>query len=119
MSKNGSAGNDRKRIYIKSFYRKNRICFLLTILTTLCLNGMQILLAVLLKGLMDAATNENMDGLWKLTGQTIIYVAAMVAVMLIERQVKYRFMKRAVSNYRNQAFEIGRASCRDRVCMFV
>lgn len=73
MSKNGSAGNDRKRIYIKSFYRKNRICFLLTILTTLCLNGMQILLAVLLKGLMDAATNENMDGLWKLTGQTIIY----------------------------------------------
>ena len=105
MSKNGSAGNDRKRIYIKSFYRKNRICFLLTILTTLCLNGMQILLAVLLKGLMDAATNENMDGLWKLTGQTIIYVAAMVAVMLIERQVKYRFMKRAVSNYRNQAFE--------------
>lgn len=27
MSKNGSAGNDRKRIYIKSFYRKNRICF--------------------------------------------------------------------------------------------
>lgn len=105
MSKNGSAGNDRKRIYIKSFYRKNRICFFLTILTTLCLNGMQILLAVLLKGLMDAATNENMDGLWKLTGQTIIYVAAMVAVMLIERQVKYRFMKRAVSNYRNQAFE--------------
>lgn len=95
---------DRKRVYIKSFYRKNRICFLMTIMTTLCLNGMQILLAVLLKGLMDAATGGSMEGLWKLTGQTIIFVAAEVAVMLAERQVKYRFMKKAVSNYRNQAF---------------
>ncbi len=90
--------------YTAKFYQKNRINFGMTLLTTILLSVMQVMIAYLLKELMDVSMSGDVGRLLDLVLEAAVFLAAMVAVWMLDRQFKYSFMRKAVTGYRNKAF---------------
>lgn len=101
MSK--SSGGSIKR-YRESFFHKNKINYLLTILATIGSSILSVVLASFLKGLMDLASSGNMEQLKHFIVLTVALIVGYGADFLILRAAKFNFMKKAVEGYRNTAF---------------
>lgn len=91
--------------YTARFYRHNRINFVMAVAATIWISGMQILLASLLKEVMDAAMGGDVHNLLRIVMMTAVFLAVFFAAWMLERQFKYNFMKKAVIGYREKAFE--------------
>lgn len=94
------------KAYTARFYRHNRINFALAVATTMWMSGMQILLASLLKEVMDASMGGDVQNLFRIVMVTAVFLAVFAAAWLLERQFKYNFMKKAVIGYREKAFDV-------------
>lgn len=90
--------------YKKVLYAKNKVNYVLTILALIGMSISQVLLAWLLKELMDLAGGGNMEDLKRCLAASLGMVAATCLVILLLRTVKYNFMRRAVTSYRSVAF---------------
>lgn len=99
--------NEKKTIkkYRQSFYKKNKLNYILTIVATVWGSIMSVLLASFLKGLMDLAGGGSLEELQHFLILTFIFLGCEAVFLLVIRTVKYNFMKKAVEGYRNQAFE--------------
>lgn len=97
---------DRKNIkrYRQKFFEKNKLNYVLTIIATIGLSVSSVLLAGLLKELMDLAGGGSLEGLKHCFMMTLAVVAGYCVVFLVLRSAKYDFMRKAVAGYRNLAF---------------
>lgn len=98
------SGKNIKR-YRKKFYEKNKLNYVLTIIATIGSSISSVLLAGLLKELMDLAGGGSLAGLKHCLMLILAVVAGYCAVFLVLRSAKYNFMRRAVTGYRNLAFQ--------------
>ena len=134
--------------YKKAFYHHNRLIYCIAMVSTAMSAVLNVLLAVILKELLDVAIGGGIQELLELVMTSLIFLAVLVVVWLIQRESKFRFVKRAVEAYRNKAYgditrksisafarentsnyisaltndvtsKIGRASCRERVFITV
>lgn len=96
----------RRRVkeYKKRFYYKNKFDFCMAMLTTLANGWMQVMTAYLLKELLELAMNGNMEALLRKIVESALFIGAIVGICLLDRQFKFRFMRKAVLGYRNKAF---------------
>ena len=90
--------------YRESFFHKNNINYVLTILATVGSSILSVVLASFLKGLMDLAGGGNMEQLKHFIVLTVALIVGYGANSLILRAAKFNFMKKAVEGYRNTAF---------------
>ena len=91
--------------YRQKFYEKNMLNYVFTICATICSSISSVLLAGLLKELMDLAGGGSMEGLKRCLVLTLAVVMGFCAVFLVMRSTKYNFMRKAVTGYRNLAFQ--------------
>lgn len=92
--------------YTARFYRHNRINFALAVVTTMWMSVMQILIAALLKEVMDASMGGEVRNLLRVVVATAVFLAVFVVAWMLERQFKFNFMKKAVIGYREKAFDV-------------
>lgn len=91
--------------YRQKFYEKNKLNYALTIIGTIGFSVSSVVLAGLLKELMDLAGGGSMEGLKRCLMLTLAMVAGYCVVFLVLRSAKYNFMRKAVTGYRNLAFQ--------------
>lgn len=91
--------------YRQKFYEKNKLNYILTIAATIGSSVSSVVLAGLLKELMDLAGGGSMEGLKHCLVLTVAMVAGYCGVFLVLRSAKYNFMRKAVTGYRNLAFQ--------------
>lgn len=91
--------------YRQKFYEKNKLNYALTIAATIGASVSSVVLAGLLKELMDLAGGGSMEGLKHCLMLTLAVVAGYCVVFLVLRSAKYNFMRKAVTGYRNLAFQ--------------
>ncbi len=90
--------------YKKVFYHHNRLIYCIAMLSTAISAVLNVLLAVILKELLDVAIGGGIQELLELVMTSLIFLAVLVVVWLIQRESKFRFVKRAVEAYRNKAY---------------
>lgn len=95
----------RIREYTQKFYYKNKFDFCMAMVTTLVLGMLQVMAAYLLKELLEFAMEGSMEELLDKVGETGLFLGAVAGVWMLDRQFKYRFMRKAVLGYRNKAFD--------------
>lgn len=91
--------------YRKKFYEKNKLNYTLTIIATIGFSVFSVVLAGLLKELMDLAGGGSLAGLKNCIMMTLAVVAGYCVAFLVLRSAKYNFMRKAVAGYRNLAFQ--------------
>ena len=91
--------------YRQKFYEKNKLNYTLTITATIGLSVFSVVLAGLLKELMDLAGGGSLAGLKNCIMMTLAVVAGYCVAFLVLRSAKYNFMRKAVAGYRNLAFQ--------------
>ena len=97
-------GKSKFREYKRIFYSRNKVMYGLAIFTTAADGLMQVYVAVLIKKLLDVAIGGTMEGLWELVLTSLGFILAEVLIWLGKREFKPRFVKRAVTAYRNKAY---------------
>lgn len=91
--------------YRQSFYTKNKLNYVLTNVAIIGSGAVEVMLAVLLKELMDLASSGSMVGLKRCLLMTLCLVAGFCTVLLFKRAVMYNYARRAVTSYRETAFQ--------------
>lgn len=91
--------------YRQKFYEKNKLNYTLTIIATIGFSVFSVVLAGLLKELMDLAGGGSLAGLKNCIMMTLAVVAGYCVAFLVLRSAKYNFMRKAVAGYRNLAFQ--------------
>lgn len=91
--------------YTQIFYEKNKLNYVLTIAATAGSSITFVLLAGVLKELMDLAGGGSSEGLKKCLVMILLLTALFCGVFLVLRTTKYNFMRKAVTGYRNLAFQ--------------
>ncbi len=90
----------------KSFFRGNKILFALTIIFGILGIGISIAFAYLLQRLLDVANTGTIDELKKLILFSLIIFAALFLVEMLLKRIKAAFLKKAMLQYKNDAFEM-------------
>ena len=98
-------GNSMKNLR-KSFFRGNKILFALTIIFGILGIGISIAFAYLLQRLLDVANTGTIDELKKLILFSLIIFAALFLVEMLLKRIKAAFLKKAMLQYKNDAFEM-------------
>lgn len=92
------------REYKRIFYRRNKVMYGLAMFAAAADGLMNVYVAVLIKKLLDVATGGTMEGLWELVWTSLGFILAEVLIWFAKREFKFRFVKRAVTAYRNKAY---------------
>lgn len=90
----------------KSFFRGNKILFALTIVFGILGIGISIAFAYLLQRLLDVANTGTIDELKRLILFSLIIFAALFLVEMLLKRIKAAFLKKAMLQYKNDAFEM-------------
>lgn len=93
------------REYTRKFYHKNKFDFCMAMLTTLANGMLQVMIAYLLKELLEFSMRGSMEELFGKVAESVMFLCVITGVWMLDRQFKYRFMKKAVMGYRNKAFD--------------
>lgn len=91
--------------YKQAFYKHNKLNYGLTYIAVIGSGIAEVMLAVLLKELMDLAGSGSMAGMRRCLLMTLALVAAYCIALLLKRTVLYNFVRRGVAAYRNVAFQ--------------
>ena len=90
----------------KSFFRGNQILFILTIVFGILGIGISIAFAYLLQRLLDVANTGSLDELKRLIIFSLIIFAALFIVEMLLKRIKAAFLKKAMLQYKNDAFNM-------------
>lgn len=91
--------------YRQAFLKQNKLNYVLTYIAIFGSGVAEVMLAVLLKELMDLAGSGSMAGMKRCLLMTLALVAGYCIVLLFKRSVLYGYARRAVTSYRNVAFQ--------------
>lgn len=86
------------------FYRGNRLLWLCYAVLMLLDGGINLLLSFLLQQITDATLTGNEEVLKKLCAICLIAVAGIMAVFFVQYFVQAAFIRKAMTNYKNEAF---------------
>ncbi|MCM1192414.1 MAG: ABC transporter ATP-binding protein/permease [Butyrivibrio sp.] len=91
--------------YKQNFYKKNKLNYALTIISVIGDSITSVLTAEVLKELMDLAGSGSLEGLKHCVIMILLLLVFQCGIVRMLRMRKYNFMKKAVTGYRNQAFQ--------------
>ncbi len=91
--------------YRQSFFKQNKLNYVLTYIAVLSSGAAEVLLAVLIKELLDLAGSGSMAGMKRCLLMSLWLVTLTCIVLLFKRTVLYNYVSRAVTSYRNAAFQ--------------
>lgn len=95
-----------RKPFVNQFYKKNKVFFLLSLVAAFLMSTMSLAASWLIQQLIDTISGvEDAKGLGTLTILTGVLVLAILVLGLIEYVSKPRFMKKAMTGYKNYAFE--------------
>ena len=98
--------NDCRKPYVKQFYRGNRVLFAVSILATLLTGSINLVLAWMMQQVTD--TVSRIPGSRSI-GELTLVLAAVIAAIILFKWITYyakpKFMQKAMSQYREYAFE--------------
>lgn len=91
--------------FIRTFYRNNKLCYSIALVAVIGQAILEIVLAYLLQEIMDIAVTGGRKELVDMLIVTALYIVSLVIILLIVRQGKSSFMKKAMKQYRGFVFE--------------
>lgn len=91
--------------FIRTFYRNNKLCYSIALVAVIGQAILEIILAYLLQEIMDIAVTGGRKELVDMLIVTALYIVSLVIILLIVRQGKSSFMKKAMKQYRGFVFE--------------
>lgn len=98
--------NDCRKPYVKQFYRGNRVLFAVSIVATLLTGSINLVLAWMMQQVTD--TVSRIPGSRSI-GELTMLLAAVIAAIILFKWITYyakpKFMQKAMSQYREYAFE--------------
>lgn len=92
------------KVYRQVFYKRNKLNYVLTIIGTIGFSALSVMLASVLKELMDLAGGGTMAELKKCLLLSVGMLALYCAVFMVLRSTRYNFLRKAVVGYRSLAF---------------
>ena len=95
----------RRREYTRQFYDKNKIMFAATLISNICMAFFSLIISWLIQQILDAATGNSMESLWRTALIGGISTVLFALNFLLCREVKSRFQQRAMRQYKAYAFE--------------
>ena len=94
------------RYLISNFYYHNKFNFMITVAATVLNSVLLLMIAWILRLMMDMISGEtNAKSLKELTWIIIIFLLAMISVNLIEYAAKPRFMRKALKQYKEYVLQ--------------
>lgn len=94
-----------KKKYLKCFFEGNKINFIVTILGTMATSLFSIFLAIILQKLTDVAISGSMEIFGYLVILSLVFISSLLICEFIVRYFKSKFLRKALVQYRRQAFE--------------
>lgn len=91
--------------FIRTFYQNNKLCYSIALVAVIGQAILEIVLAYLLQEIMDIAVTGGRKELVDMLIVTALYIVSLVIILLIVRQGKSSFMKKAMKQYRGFVFE--------------
>lgn len=94
-----------RRPYIHEFFRNNKICFSMSVLSTLSMTGINLALSILVKEIIDTISGvPNAKSIVTLVIMAAYIILALLIAKFIEFVFKPKFFERAMLQYKNYAF---------------
>ncbi len=98
--------NSIRKPYVQQFFRNNRLLFAISVLATLLTGSINLVLAWMMQQVTDAVS--RIPGSRSL-GELTLVLAAVIAAIIVFKWITYyakpKFMQKAMSQYREYAFE--------------
>lgn len=94
-----------RRELMRSLYRKNRLAFWTTVGCTVLLSGFNLLISWLLQRITDLSMGRDVQPVIAMALGSLVALFAFGVIGLIQRASSSRFAYRAMSQYRDMAFE--------------
>lgn len=96
---------EKRREYIKAFYYKNHMSFIISITSIIATGLLDIMLAMLLQKVMDAAVDGSFRELTNTIWVTFTYLLLFFLSLMTLRWAKFRFIRNGMCQYKNKVFE--------------
>lgn len=97
--------NQVRKPYIHEFYRNNKISFSMSVVSTLCMTGINLALSILVKEIIDTISGvPNAKSIVTLVIMSAYIIFALLIAKFIEFIFKPKFFERAILQYKNYAF---------------
>lgn len=97
--------NQIRKPYITEFFRKNKISFAVSVLSTLLMTGINLAVSVLLKEIIDTISGvPNANSIEMLVIMSVCIVLSLIIAKYLQFIFKPKFLKRAMLQYKNYAF---------------
>lgn len=94
----------RQKAYKKVFYQKNKGRFALTVICVIFGCMTQTYLARLSQMYLDINKETDISELMRLVMISVVFVACAAIILYSEKRLKFTFIKKAISGYRDQVF---------------
>lgn len=91
--------------YKKVIYLKNKINFLMTVISSFMLMACNVYIAILLMELIDTASDEGFEGLKIIIVKSLIFVVINASAGFIHKFFKNKFSYNAITNLKDLVFE--------------
>ena len=88
----------------KTFYKGNKICWGIYAALVMLDGVMNLILSVILQQITDAAVEKEMQQLIRVCILSGVTLAGIIAIMLVQYYTEARFIKRAMTQYKNEVF---------------
>ena len=88
----------------KTFYKNNKIWWLLYIIFWSVNGGLSLAMSVILQQITDAAAEKNMQLLIKMCGVCSIGIVVIMLISIAQYYTEAKFLKRAMLQYKNEIF---------------
>lgn len=96
---------EKRKEYIKAFYYKNHMTFIITIMSVIVTGLLDVMLAMLLQKVMDAAVDGSFAELIHTIWVTLAFLVLLFLSLMTLRWAKFKFIRNGMCQYKNKVFE--------------
>lgn len=94
------------KLYKEQFFKNNRFNLIFAVIGYLSIAAANIYVAFLLQGILDAAADGTVQELADILVYAFVFLVIMLVTLLIKKVFYNRFMKKALTQYKNYVFSI-------------
>ncbi len=95
----------KQREYIKAFYYKNHVTFIISIISVIATGLLDVMLAMLLQKVMDAAVDGSFVELINTIWVILAFLLLLFLSLMTLRWAKFKFIRNGMCQYKNKVFE--------------
>jgi len=96
---------EKRREYIRAFYDKNHITFIIAIISVIVTGLLDVMIAMLLQKVMDAAVDGSFEKLINTIWMTLAFLVCLFISLMASRWAKFKFIRNGMCQYKNKVFE--------------